>query len=89
MLQFVEFNRKSYKLVITDHALKRMKQRGITRSTLIEVLEFGDLVPKGQKNKFWVYKMIDERKDNFICASISIEDPMIVVITTLINWRPK
>ena len=42
---------------------------------LREVIEMGVFKLKARKNKFWVFKEIENRKDNLICASISIENP--------------
>lgn len=85
----VRFRRRTYNLFITDHAKTRMEMRSISKIELQKVIETGTVKPKTFKNKFWVFKKMKSRKDNFICASVSIEHPNLVVITTLINWRPK
>ena len=89
MLKEIKFKRKKYKLILTKHALERMEERDISRSLVEEVIESGDSLQKKTKGKWWVYKKIKGRVDNDICLSISIEDPNLIVITTLINWRPK
>ena len=63
--------------------------RGIDEFALQEIIETGVVKPKARKNKFWVFKEMEGRKDNLICASISVETSNLIVITTLINWRPK
>ncbi|MDE0518621.1 MAG: hypothetical protein OXH36_03570 [Bdellovibrionales bacterium] len=85
----IRFRRRIYNFIITDHAKVRMKMRGINEFALREVIEMGVFKLKARKNKFWVFKEIENRKDNLICASISVEPPNLIVITTLINWRPK
>jgi hypothetical protein len=85
----VRFRGKSYQLVVTDHAEERMKNRNIGKDVLVEILESGSVIPKDSPTHFWVYKVLGGRKDNAICLSISIEDPHLIVITTLINWRPR
>lgn len=89
MLKEIKFKRKKYKLILTKHALERMKERDISRSIVEEIVETGESIQKKTKDKWWVYKKIKRRNDNDICLSISIEDPNLIVITTLINWRPK
>ena len=83
----VRFRRRTYNFIVTDHAKVRMKMRG-SELTLQEVIETGAVKSKACKNRFWIFKEMRGRKDNLICASISIETPNLVV-TTLINWRPK
>ena len=85
----VRFRRRIYNLVITDHAKARMEMRGISEFELQEVIETGAVKPKTFKKRFWVFKKMKSRKDNFICASVLTENPNLIVITTLINWRPE
>jgi hypothetical protein len=85
----VEFQDEIYELVITDHAQNRMIGRGITIEQVIDILKTGKALEKDKKNKFWVFKNIKGRKDNYICLSVALETPFLVVVTTLINWRPK
>lgn len=66
-----------------------MDTRDIKESTLIEIIESGKVKQKGGKKKFWVYKSFPKRNNNSICASVTIEAPNLIVITTLINWRPN
>ena len=67
----------------------QMELRSLDQATVLEVIETGEVKAKESKNKFWVYKEILGRKDNLISVSISIEDPHLIVITTMINWRPQ
>lgn len=89
MIEKVNFINKEYKLIFTLHAYERMKLRNISREVVKLVIEGGLAVKKSKKNKWWVYKKIKGRTDNDICVSINVEDPKIIVITALINWRPK
>ncbi|MGB0452179.1 MAG: DUF4258 domain-containing protein [Bacteriovoracaceae bacterium] len=89
MLTEVTFRRKKYKLIITQHALERMAQRDIPRSIVQEIIETGKSKAKKKPGKWWVYKKIKGRKDNNVSLSISIEEPHLIVITTLVDWRPK
>ena len=85
----VRFQDQFYQLVLTDHAEERMKNRNIANELVVEILQSGIVKPKDKPNHFWVYKTIRGRKDNLICLSVLIEDPFLIVITTLINWRPS
>lgn len=88
MLKQITFKNKKYKLIFTAHALERMTSRNISRAIVEKIIETGIPLQKKQNGKWWVYKKIVERDDNDICLSISIEGPGLIVITTLINWRP-
>ena len=85
----VRFQGLSYNVVFTAHAKLQMGLRQLTESEVFEVIQEGDVKPKEVKNKFWVFMSIAGRKDNFISVSISIESPRLIVITTMINWRPR
>lgn len=89
VIQEVTFKGKIFKLILTNHATERMKERKISKNLVIEILETGKALEKQKKNKWWVYKKIKSRNDNYVCLSITIESPQLIVITTLINWRPK
>jgi len=65
-----------------------MELRGLDQGTVLSVIQTGEIKPKSQKNKFWVYREIPGREDNMISVSISIEAPHLIVITTMIRWRP-
>lgn len=85
----VRFDRHTYTLVFTEHAIERMKLRDVSMGEVVKVIEKGIAKPKDEKGKYWVYKALAGRKDNLICVSISIERPSLIVITTLVNWSPK
>ena len=84
----VRFQGEFYQLVVTDHAKERMRSRNVDEETLIDILQTGLVKTRDKPNQFWVYKSLRKRKDNSLCVSISIETPFLIVITTLINWRP-
>jgi hypothetical protein len=84
----VVFQKRKFKLVVTKHARERMASRAITLETLVDVIESGTAIKKTEESKFWVYKSISGRDDNTVCLSIAINEPNLVVITALVNWRP-
>lgn len=89
MLKNVLFLGKPYKLILTHHARERMKQRNIALAEVLKVLKKGKKVEKVKTGKFWVYLELENRNDNYICLSISVEDPCLIVVTTLVNWSPN
>ncbi len=65
-----------------------MALRDLDEATVLKVIETGKVKAKEKPGKFWVFKKLPKRRDNLISISISIEDPHLIVITTLVNWRP-
>ena len=70
---------------ITSHARGSMKKRGIDDATLEQVIEEGELKRRDEKH-LWVFKHIQGRTDNLICAAV-VEETAIVVKTVMINWE--
>lgn len=85
----VAFQGKQHEVVFTNHAKLQMLLRDLTEQDVLSVIKTGEVKTKGSENKFWVYKELPGRNDNLISVSISIETPRLVVITTMVNWRPK
>ncbi len=83
------FQGRNYSVIFTDHAKLRMSLRNLEEAVVINVIETGEVRPKTTEGKFWVFKKVPGRKDNLISISISIEAPNLIVITTLVNWRPQ
>jgi len=83
------FRGSSYEIVFTEHAKFQMDLRSLSELNVLDVIETGEVKAKGTKDKFWVYKELKGRKDNLISVSISIEDPHLIVITAMVNWRPQ
>jgi hypothetical protein len=83
------FQKVSHEVIFTEHSILQMRLRNLTEEQVIEVIETGELKSKGSKNKFWVFKNLKGRTDNLISVSISIEKPHLIVITTMISWRPE
>ncbi len=88
MIQEVKFRGIKYKLILTKHALERMKEREVSRSLVIEILQTGKAIEKKKNGKWWIYKKVKLRKDNDVCLSVTIESPHLILITALVNWRP-
>lgn len=67
----------------------QMELRNLSEDLVIKVVETGTFKEKEVKNKFWVFKSVKGRKDNMISVAIAIESPHLIVITAMVNWRPK
>jgi hypothetical protein len=85
----VWFRKKRLKLVLTDHAQLRLKSREVTIEMVIDVIQTGKVKPKGDEDRFWIYKDFSGRDDNSICLSVVVETPYLIVVTALVNWRPE
>ena len=85
----VRFRKTSYDVIFTDHAKLQMELRGLSEMDILDVVETGKVKDKKNKNKFWIYKELKGRKDNLVSVSISIEEPHLIVITAMVNWRPQ
>ena len=70
---------------ITNHAQESMVRRFIDTDTLVELIESG-AVKYRDKSNLWIYKKIDSRADNLICAAV-IEKAALIVKTVMVNWE--
>ena len=85
----VLFQKKNHRLVFTEHARIQMDLRGLSETMVKFIIETGIVRPKDKKNKFWIFKKLKNRSDNLISISVSVESPNLIVITTMVNWRPE
>ncbi len=70
---------------ITSHARKSMQKRGIDDATLERVIETGEVKRKSDVD-MWIFKHIDSRQDNLICAAV-VESAAVTIKTVMINWE--
>lgn len=70
---------------LTDHAAKRMAERGIDSRTLLDILDSGRIKYKDETH-FWAFKRYPDRSDNMLCAA-AIEGEFIVVKTVMHHFR--
>jgi hypothetical protein len=64
-------------VVLTHHAISRMKQRSISLDELLLVVDTGDMRFKDDTH-LWAYKHVPGRTDNLVCAVLVLEDAVIV-----------
>ncbi len=62
---------------ITYHARKRMIERKICESTLKDIIETGHIRRKDDV-RLWIFKEIEGRGDNLLCAAVALEDKLVV-----------
>lgn len=70
---------------ITHHARESMLRRSVDVATLERVIEEGEIKHRDTMN-LWVFKHIQGRADNLICAAV-VEQTAVVVKTVMINWE--
>jgi hypothetical protein len=85
----IRFQGSIYEVVFTTHAKLQMDLRGLNESEVLEVIKTGKVKPKATEGRFWVFKELEGRKDNLVSVSVALEEPNLIVITTMINWRPQ
>ncbi len=62
---------------VTYHARKRMAERRISEDLLKEIIETGQTRYKDE-SRLWIFKHIEGRDDNLICAAVALEDNLVV-----------
>lgn len=72
---------------LTNHARAAMEKRGIDEKTVLQVLETGELLDKGDGH-CWLYQELPGRSDNKICAAVVLGQA-VVVKTVMVNWQAK
>jgi hypothetical protein len=68
-------------VVVTDHARRRMAERGVTESLLLDLIETGEARYK-DATRFWVAKHYAERDDNLVCA-VAVAEAALVIKTIM------
>lgn len=70
-------NRFGREIVVTQHALARMNERGIDNALLVDLIETGQARYKDSA-RLWLSKHYDERDDNLLCVAAVIENRLVV-----------
>ncbi len=72
---------------LTTHARKSMVRRGIDDATVEHVIEHGE-IKRRDDTHMWVFKRIEGRTDNLICAAV-LEQAAIIIKTVMTNWEQE
>lgn len=70
---------------VTNHARKSMQRRGVDDATLERVIETGEIKRRNDMD-MWIFKHIDGRQDNLICAAV-VDSVAMTIKTVMINWE--
>lgn len=60
---------------LTDHARIRMDERGLNESTLLDLVESGQIKRKDERH-IWIFKHYPEGHDNMLCVAAMRERPL-------------
>lgn len=62
-----------------------MQERGISAEQMLDVIESGTVRNKDGR-RMWIFKAMESRRDNLICAAVVMDDRL-VVKTVMVNWE--
>lgn len=85
----VKFKDTVYQVVFTFHAKKQMSLRRLSEREVLIIIETGKVKEKKTAGKYWVYGPLESHGNRVISVALSLENPHLIVITTLVNWGPK
>lgn len=72
-------------IIITSHAQARMQERELSAEQVLDVIESG-MVRQKDGRRMWIFKTMESRRDNLICAAVVMDDRL-VVKTVMVNWE--
>jgi hypothetical protein len=64
-------------VTVTQHAARRMAERGITDALLLDLIDTGDVRNKDAV-RLWIAKHYADRTDNMLCAAVALEATVVV-----------
>ena len=64
-------------VILTDHARRRMAQRGISETLLLDLVETGEIRYKDETH-LWIARHYPDRRDNLLCAAAVLEEVLVV-----------
>jgi hypothetical protein len=73
-------------VVFTQHARRRMAERSMSESLVLDIIESGT-VAKASEVHLWIYKHFADRNDNLLCVAAVVEN-VLVVKTVMHHWEP-
>jgi hypothetical protein len=71
----------------TTHARKRMAERTISESLLLDIIDTGTLKPKDAQ-RIWIFKGYPDRGDNLLCIAALLHTALIVK-TVMQHFQPE
>lgn len=73
----MESHRFKLKVRITHHAQERMAERNIPMSTILDLIETGE-IRKKDNIRLWIFKSYSDRNDNLLCIAVALESVLVV-----------
>jgi hypothetical protein len=70
---------------LTHHALQRMAQRDLGQPLVADLIETGRIHARDPEY-WWIYKQVEGRDDNLVCAAVVSRQAMIVK-TLMAHWE--
>ena len=67
---------------LTHHAQERMKEREISESLILDLIDTGEVRNKDETH-LWIFKSYQDRNDNLLCIAIVLEK--VLVVKTVMN----
>lgn len=64
-------------VIVTDHARRRMTERGVSEVLLLDLIETGEARYKDSA-RLWLAKHYAERDDNLLCAVGVLENVLVI-----------
>lgn len=75
-------------IIVTDHARRRIEERGITDMLLLDLIETGEL-RHNDEIRVWIAKHYADRNDNLLCIAAALESALIVkMVMHHFTWEP-
>lgn len=64
-------------VLVTQHARRRMAQRGVDEMLLLDLIETGEVRHKDAV-RLWIARHYPARADNLLCAAVVLETAVVV-----------
>ena len=78
-------NRFAWNIWLTHHTQAAMSKRGLDEEALLDVIETGTLIEKGNGH-WWIHKHIKHRQDNLVCVAV-VMGQAVIVKTVMVDWQ--
>ena len=73
----MESKRFQRPITVTEHARRRMEERGVSDALLLDLIETGAVRHKDEV-RLWIAKHYADRNDNLLCVAGALETALIV-----------
>ncbi len=85
----MDSKRFSRSITITDHARRRMEERAVNETLLLDLIETGT-VRRKDDIRLWIAKRYPDRNDNLLCVAVVLETALVVkTVMHHFSWEPQ